>query len=137
MSEDSTTPDLAELFRGGLDAANRRDLDAVLALFAPGATWEVMLLDRKLADATAIRGFLEDWIDTFKDWGVVVEEVLTVGDAVTLGVIRQTGQARGGSGIVGATVAIVALWLDGQILRAINFTDIGDARTAAEHLAGA
>jgi hypothetical protein len=37
MSEESTTPDLVELTRQGLDAFNRRDLDAQMSFYAPDA----------------------------------------------------------------------------------------------------
>jgi hypothetical protein len=38
MSEESTTPDLVELTRRSVEAANRRDLDAVASSFAEDAT---------------------------------------------------------------------------------------------------
>jgi len=37
MPEESTTSDLAELFRRGLEALDRRDFDAIMSSYAPGA----------------------------------------------------------------------------------------------------
>ena len=41
MSEESTTPDLVELTRGRVEAANRRDFDAMVSFFAPDAVWDL------------------------------------------------------------------------------------------------
>jgi hypothetical protein len=40
MSEKSATPDLVELVRGILAAANREDWDAILAYYASDAVWD-------------------------------------------------------------------------------------------------
>jgi len=40
MSVESATPDLVELTRQGIDAGNRRDLDAVMSLYAPDVVSE-------------------------------------------------------------------------------------------------
>jgi ketosteroid isomerase-like protein len=40
MSEESTTPDLVELGSRHLEAANRRDFDAVLSFYVPDAVLE-------------------------------------------------------------------------------------------------
>ena len=37
MPEESTTPDLMELVRGAFEAANRRNVNALMAFFAPDA----------------------------------------------------------------------------------------------------
>ena len=41
MHEESTTPDLVRLVQQVGEAANRRDLDAVLEPFAPDAVWDM------------------------------------------------------------------------------------------------
>jgi ketosteroid isomerase-like protein len=40
-SEESTTPDLDEVQRLGVEAVNRRDFDAMLSFFAPTAVWDL------------------------------------------------------------------------------------------------
>jgi hypothetical protein len=37
MAEESTTPDLVELVRRSVEVASKRDLDAIMALYAPDA----------------------------------------------------------------------------------------------------
>jgi len=39
MAKESTTPDLVELVRFTFEAANRRDFDAILDVYAPEAIW--------------------------------------------------------------------------------------------------
>jgi ketosteroid isomerase-like protein len=39
MSEDSPAPDLVERWQDGAAAADRRDFDAVMSIFAPDAVW--------------------------------------------------------------------------------------------------
>ncbi len=59
MSEGSTTRDPVELVRGILEAANREDWDAILALYAPDAVWDTDGMGTFEGPA-AIRGFWED-----------------------------------------------------------------------------
>jgi ketosteroid isomerase-like protein len=62
MREEATTPDLAELVRRSLEAANHRDFDVAQSLFAPDAVWEVVSLGTSFEGVAAIRGFVEDWL---------------------------------------------------------------------------
>ena len=64
VSEESTTPDLLEPSRRFVEAANRRDLDAMLSFFAPGAIWEDAGLGT-FEGAAAIRGFWQDWFASY------------------------------------------------------------------------
>ncbi len=135
MSEESTTLDLVELARRQLDAAKRGDVDAALGFFAPGAVWELVALDTKAEGVAAIRSFLEDWWGTFEDLEVDAEEVVEIGDGVTLSVVLQSGRPAGSTGRVSYRLATVAQWVDDLIVRAANYTDIDEARAAAERLA--
>jgi hypothetical protein len=58
VTEESTTPDLIELTRQGIDATNRRDLDALMSLYAPDAAWESLDGLGVFEGATAVRGFV-------------------------------------------------------------------------------
>src|SRR5437764_15330166 len=59
MSEESTTPDLVELLRRADEAAERRDWDAVMSIFAPDAVWDQFGM-HVLDGRAAIRGYLDD-----------------------------------------------------------------------------
>ena len=58
-----------------------------------------------------------------------------LGSAVTLGVLIQKGRPVGSSGEVELRFGTVNVWEDGKIARITNYTDIDEARAAAEHLA--
>ena len=84
----------------------------------------------------AIRGFLEDWDRSFEDLEIDVEDVVEIGAGVTLGEVLQSGRPVGSrGGRVSYRLAFVAVWADGLIVRAANYTDIDEARAAAERLA--
>ena len=55
MPEESTTPDLVERWRQAAEAADRRDFDATMGIFAPDAVWEVQPLGISESGPAAIR----------------------------------------------------------------------------------
>jgi ketosteroid isomerase-like protein len=117
-------------------AAARR-YDAVLALFAPNAVWDVSALGLgAYAGREAIRRFFEDWGGAYEDLDSELEEFWNLDNDVTLAVVVQRGRpARGGGGWVKVRYASVTIWDGGMIESAFNFTDIDEARGAAERLA--
>ena len=58
VSDESTAPVLVELTRQVIDAGNRRDLDAVMSLYAPDVVWESLDGLGVFDGVTAVRGFL-------------------------------------------------------------------------------
>jgi ketosteroid isomerase-like protein len=62
MAQESPKRDLVELVRALLEAANRRDLDAMIGFYAPDSIWESPPLGTSFKGAAAIRGFHEDWL---------------------------------------------------------------------------
>jgi ketosteroid isomerase-like protein len=98
MSQESTTPDLVELTRGRFEAGGRGDLDAVLSLCAPDAVWEAASLGTSFEGVAAIRGFLEDWLGAYEEFGMEPEEILDLGNGVVFAVIRLTGRPAGSPG---------------------------------------
>ena len=66
MSEESTTPDLGELTRRAFEAANRRDLDAVISFFASDTVFEGRDGWNNLRGRAAFRSFLEDWFGGYE-----------------------------------------------------------------------
>ena len=63
------------------------------------------------------------------------EEIRDLGDGVTFAVILQRGRVVGSSGSVQLRYASVAEWIDGLIVHNTTYTDIDEARAAAERLA--
>jgi ketosteroid isomerase-like protein len=136
MPEESTTPDLVELQNWHAEAVNRRDLDAMMAFYAPDAVYDMAPLGMGTFEGqAAARGFIEDWWGAYEEYKFEVKETLDLGNGVGFRVLIQKGRPVGSSGEVQLCYAAVGVWEDGKIVRMTNYTDIDEARTAAERLA--
>ena len=137
MPEESTTPDLEELARQGIDAISRRDFDAVLARYTPDAVWVAASpgIAGTFEGRDAIRGAMEDALAPYDDYEIVLEEFRDLGNCVTFNVQLARGRPTGSSVFVEQRAAWVTLWTDGLIERSSIYTDIDEARAAAERLA--
>jgi ketosteroid isomerase-like protein len=135
MSDESTTPDLVELGSRFLEAANRRDFDAMMGFFAPDAVWEGMALRTPFQGIAAIRGFWHDWWAGYEELWFGQEEVLDLGNGVVFSVVVQKARLVGSSGEVRLRSGVVGEWVDGVIVRVTLYPDIDEARAAAEQLA--
>ena len=136
MPEESMTPDLVELQKRSTDAANRRDLDAVMAFYTPDAVYDMSPTGMGVFEGhAAIRGFFEDWWDSYEEHEFEAKETLDLGNGVGFRVLIQKGRPVGSSGEVELHYAAVSVWEDGKIVRMTNFNDIDEGRAAAERLA--
>src|SRR5437879_2040702 len=138
MSEESATPDLVDLTHRAFEAVNRRDLDALMRLYAPDS-----LLDttRTIGVApqgrAAIRGLVEDWMGAYEELAWVVEEPLDLGNGVVFAVVSQLGRPVGVTGSVQQREAWLWVWVDGLMASHTTYpeADIDEARADAERLA--
>jgi uncharacterized protein (TIGR02246 family) len=89
MSEESTTPDLVELFRRSVEAVNRRDFDAVMSFYAPDSVFEAVTGLGTHEGTAAIRAFFEDWIGAYEKFEVELEEVWDLGNGVVFAEVVQ------------------------------------------------
>jgi ketosteroid isomerase-like protein len=135
MADEAATPDLAELGSRFLEAANRRDFDAMMTFFAPDAVWEGMALRTPFQGVAAIRGFWHDWFASYEELWFGQEEVLDLGNGVVFSVVVQKARLVGSSGEVRLRSGVVGEWVDGVIVRVTLYPDIHEARAAAERLA--
>ncbi len=136
MTEESTTPDLVLLLKRLSDAVGRRDPDAITALYAPNGVWDLSPIGAGTFEGhAAVRGFMEDWFGSYEEWEREAEELLDLGNGVALAVWLQRGRPVGSSGEVRQRYAAVLLCDDGKIARVTNYTNIDEARAAAERLA--
>jgi ketosteroid isomerase-like protein len=134
MSAESTTPDLVELTRRSIEAAE--DIEAALSFYAPDAVWDASPWGMGVFEGqTAVRGFFEDWRSSYSDMEWKAEEIRDLGNGLTFAVILQKAHVVGSSGSVQLRYASVAEWIDGLIVRNTTYTDIDEARAAAERLA--
>jgi ketosteroid isomerase-like protein len=135
MSEESTSPDPGELARRFFEAANKREFDSITSFYARDAVLGSMGMGASFEGVAAIRGFFEDFMSAYEEFEVEPEEILDLGNGVMLSVALQQGRPFGSSGRVQMRFASVATWVDGAIVRQTLYTDIDEARAAAERLA--
>jgi ketosteroid isomerase-like protein len=141
MPGESTTPDLVEILRRGVEAFNRRDFDGFLAAWAPDAVWELSPVRMGVFEMSpptghaAIQKVVEEYPGAFDDFQTAIEEAHYLGNSVTFAVIVERATPRGSSGLLERRYGLVATWRDGRIARAKNYLNIDEARAAAERLA--
>jgi ketosteroid isomerase-like protein len=131
-------PDLEEAIRRLAEAANRRppDYDGALAMYSQGAVVDNTAVGVGLFEGRdAIRGFFEDWAASYEDFEQTLEEVSDLGNGVTFSSFLLRGRLAGSTGLVEFRYAGVTTWTDGLIERVTTYTDIDEARAAAERLA--
>jgi ketosteroid isomerase-like protein len=137
MSEETTTPDLVELVRLSIAAANRRDVDAILSFVAPNVVADFSQRGvGTFEGSAAFRGFLDDWMGSFDDFLVELEEIGALGNGVVLAVVSQQARPVGVAGHVHTREGwVYSFSADGKIVRLSTSGDIDEARAAAERLA--
>jgi len=133
--EETTTPDLVELARRRVDAADSGDVDAMTSFFAPDGVWDSTPMGLEVYEGqAAIRRFFQDWWGSYEESEVEAEEVLDFGSGVTFAVLIFNARPAGSGGVVRFRYAAVTVWVEGAVARDTNYTDIDEARAAAERL---
>ena len=134
MSEESATPDLVERVRRQSEAANRRDIDAVMSSFALDAVFEGRALGDIFEGQAAIRAFIEGWFGMYEELEYKLEDVHDLGNGVVFAVVFQEARPAGVAGHVQQREGWVYVWAEGLIAR-LTISGIDEARAAAERLA--
>jgi ketosteroid isomerase-like protein len=135
MPEEPTTPDLVELVRRRSDASNRRDMDALMSLFAPDGVYDTSPSGLGVYEGRlAIRAFIGEWWDAFEELHFDPEEVLDLGSGVTFSVIRQDARPARSASRVRTREAHVIEWIGEVAARVTVYQDIDEARAAADRL---
>ena len=136
MSEESTSPDPVELSRLSFQPAKSRDFDAIMAFWTDDPVWDLSPMGLGVYRGTAaVRGFFEDWIGSYEQFEVELEECRDLGNGVVLNVIVQRAIPAGTSGEVTLRYASVAVWERDLIVSVTNYPGIEEARAAAERRA--
>jgi ketosteroid isomerase-like protein len=136
MSEEATTPDLVELMRRRVDVVTRGDVGAMTSFFAPDAVWDSSPMGLEVYEGRAAIGRLfEDWWGAYEMSEAKAEEIVDLGSGVTLAVVVFNARPSGSGGAVRFRYAAVSVWEEGAVSRETNYTDIDEARAAAERLA--
>src|SRR5262249_925852 len=107
------------------------------AVYRLDAVWDTSSIGMGIFEGRdAIRGFLEDWLGAYEDWEQVIEELRALDNGVGLAVYLQRGRPAGSSGFVELPYGEVGIWRDdGLVERVMIYTDIDEARAAAERIA--
>src|ERR1700730_18668204 len=96
MSEESTTPDLAERWRQTFEVLARRDFDALMKFYAHDAVWDASPLGIGTFEGrVAIRRVFEEWIAPYEEYEADFEECRDLGDGVVFAVARQAARPAG------------------------------------------
>jgi ketosteroid isomerase-like protein len=135
MPEKSTTPDLVELLRRAFEAGNRGDLDALMGFYTADVVLEAAGTGLSFEGRAAVRRFYEDWFSVYKDFESELEEALDLGNGVGFSVLRSRGRPVGSTASAEQCSAWVSTWVEDVIPLVTVYTDIDEARAAAERLA--
>jgi hypothetical protein len=111
-----------ELFYRSVEAFNRRDLDAVLALMDD---------DVEIASRIVVieGGWWQNWLDTWPDYKVEVLEVRDIGD-VTFAALRNLGHGAGSQVSFEDTIWRLDQWRAGKCISWRIFTNRAEALEA-------
>jgi ketosteroid isomerase-like protein len=137
MAEESTTPDLA-LSRELSETANQMDFDKYMSYFAPDAIWDASRIGMGVGvieGVAKIRRLLDDFYRRFEDAKIEPTELHDLGSGVIFAVSTHTGRIAGGEGVIAERAAQIYEWVDGLVVRVIDYRDPTEARAAAERLA--
>ena len=135
MSEASARPDLVELTQALSEA---RGSDATVAFYTADAVYDMSRIGLGTFEGRpAIRDFLEGWLASYQETKDDVMEIVDHGSGIIFAVVRETGRPYGSpaESQVQSVFGFVLVWTDGKIARVTVYTDIDEARAAAERLA--
>ncbi len=136
MSDESTTtPDMVELTRRLIGAFNRGDVEAIGSLGTEDAIMQAKALGIGFEGEAEVLAFVADWLGSFEDLAFELQETHDLGHGVVFAVIDQSGTPHGTVGIVRQREAWVIVWAAGLIVQLSSYTDIDEARVAADRLA--
>ncbi len=137
MSEEPGTSDLVELTRRQFGFARVGDWDGVLSFYGPDTNWDMTPGGLgKYNGPAALRRFFVEWTVSYKEWDIELEEVHDLGDRMILAVALTRGRPGRGAAWVELRFATIARWsVGGRVARITSYTDIGEARAAADRLA--
>ena len=136
MPDESTTPDLTELWRLAFQPLNVRDYDAAMRFWAPDGVFDLSQTALGTYEGhAAIRAFLEEATGAYDDFQFEFEELHDLGSGVAFAVPVINARLAGSTRSVRGRFGSVSIWVDGLCERVTNYADIDQARAAAERLA--
>jgi ketosteroid isomerase-like protein len=136
MADEPTTPDLVALTRRWLEVAP--DVHAAMSFVAPDALFDLSTRGLGVFEgAAAIRAFIEDYFGAFDELAYELEDAADFGGGVTFAVVAQHARPVGSPAPVRMREGYIVVWEEGMIVRGSSYSDVDEARAAAERLAEA
>jgi ketosteroid isomerase-like protein len=136
MSEEPAAPEAFRSMRETMVAFSRGDFDAQMSVYAPDAVLDMSARGLGVFQGLpAIRGFWEDYYQSFEDLQFDREEALDLGGGVIFAIVRQDARPAGSGAHVQTREAWVSVWDGGVFVRGSSYLDIDEARAAAERIA--
>jgi ketosteroid isomerase-like protein len=136
MSDESRTPDSFKPLRRTVEAYRRGDFDAHMSSYAADAVLDMSARGLGIFEGrAAIRSFWEDYYRSFDDLKFELEQALDLGNGVMFAIVRQDACPAGSGARVRTREAWVSVWEEGMLVRGSSYSDIDEARAAAERLA--
>jgi ketosteroid isomerase-like protein len=121
-----------------VDAVNRRDFDQFAGFFGSDSVWDLSPMGLGIYEgSSAVLAFVEDWNGSYEEFELVLEDVLDLGNEVVFAVVLQRARLTGSAAELRMRYASVNLQAGRVFERITNYTDIDEARSAAERLAQA
>ena len=109
-------------------------LDAMAEFWDPDINWRAAegAIDDvgEMHGPVAVRRYIQDWIDTFDDASVVVEELRDVGDDRVLAIQRVKGRAKLSGIETDLRYAVVYTVRDGKVVRGREYLNLDHALEA-------
>jgi ketosteroid isomerase-like protein len=115
------------------EAIDRGDLDATGAFVADEAEFEaaeVMALSGPWLGPEGFKHLWREWMESFDDFHVAVEELVSAGPDRGMAVIRQSARGRGSGVEVSGIYYYAGWWRDGKLVHGEFFTDRATAEQA-------
>jgi ketosteroid isomerase-like protein len=117
-----------EAFKRGSDAANRRDIDALLAVVDPDVEWHPAMAALLSGEGTTYRGHegIRDWLrdqeEAFAQSRIDYSEIRDLGErVVAIGRLRARGKESGAE--TDSPVAWVVEFKNGKVIQAKAYLD--------------
>jgi ketosteroid isomerase-like protein len=124
----------AEIVRRTLQAFADGGLDAMAEFWDPDIDWRAAegAIDDvgEMRGPIAVRRYVQDWIDTFDDFSVVVEELRDVGDDRVLAIQRLNGRAKLSGTQTDLRYAVVYTVRGAKVVRAREYLGVDEALEA-------
>jgi ketosteroid isomerase-like protein len=123
-----------EVVRRMLQAFADGGPDAMAEFWDPDIDWRAAegAIDDvgEMHGPVAVRRYVQDWIDTFDDFSVAVEDLRDLGDDRVLAIQRLNGRAKLSGTEIDLRYAVVTTVRDGKVVRGREYLKVQEALEA-------